>query len=204
MTVTDDPGVATQTAPPNVPPIAPPATFEGRARRIEDADSAVERIESSDDRATARELADAVAGLHESVLRTIVVRLRDDERGRELLYELVDDPEVYAALAKAGIVKPSLAMRAIQVLDGVRPYLTSHNGDVELVSIDDGVAVVRLLGACQGCGSSTETLRDSVARALLDHLPELTEVREAPPVSAPTVTIIPVSSIGFGRPRDRS
>ncbi|MEM8748622.1 MAG: NifU family protein [Actinomycetota bacterium] len=183
---------------------APPATFEGRARRIEDADSAVERIESSDDRATARELADAVAGLHESVLRTIVVRLRDDERGRELLYELVDDPEVYAALAKAGIVKPSLAMRAIQVLDGVRPYLTSHNGDVELVSIDDGVAVVRLLGACQGCGSSTETLRDSVARALLDHLPELTEVREAPPESAPTETIIPVSSIGFGRPRDRS
>ena len=37
-------------------------------------------------------------------------------------------------------MSPSLAMRAVQVLDGVRPYLTSHNGDVELVSIDDGVA----------------------------------------------------------------
>ncbi len=177
-----------------------PVTFEQRAQRIDAATSAIERIADGEDRETARELADAVEGLHESVLRTIVGRLRDDERGRELLYELVDDPEVYAAFAKAGIVKPSLAMRAVQVLDGVRPYLTSHNGDVELVSIEDGVAFVRLLGACQGCGSSTETLRDAVAKALLDHLPELVEVREAPPADAPGETIIPVSSIGFGRP----
>ncbi len=179
----------------------PPTAFEGRARRIDAANQGIDRIGDADDRDAARELATAVEDLHESVLRTIVGRLRDDERGRELLYELVDDPEVYAALAKAGIVRPSLAMWAIQVLDGVRPYLTSHNGDVELVSIDDGVAFVRLLGACQGCGSSTETLRDSVAQALLDHLPELTEVREAPPEDAPAETIIPVSSIGFGRPK---
>lgn len=175
--------------------------FERRARRIDAATHAVERIVDAGERDAARELAAAVEDLHESVLRTLVGRLREDARGRELLYELVDDPEVYAALAKAGIVKPTLAMRALQVLDGVRPYLTSHNGDVELVSIDDGVAVVRLLGACQGCGSSTETLRDSVAQALLDHLPELREVREAPPDGAPVETLIPVGSIGFGRPK---
>ena len=180
-----------------------PPTFEGRAQRIDAATYGIERIGGADDRAAAHELAAALEDLHASVLRTIVGRLHADDRGRELLYELVDDPEVYAALAKAGIVKPSLAMRAVQVLDGIRPYLTSHNGDVELVSIDAGVAFVRLLGACQGCGSSTETLRDSVARALLDHLPELTEVREAPPDTAPAETIIPVSSVGFGRPSER-
>lgn len=176
-------------------------TFEGRARRIDAATNDVERIGDDRDRAAALELAASVTALHESVLRTIVGTLRADERGRELLYELVDDPEVHAAFAKAGIVRPSLAMRAVQVLEGVRPYLTSHNGDVELVSIDEGIAHVRLLGACQGCGSSTETLRDAVAGALLEHLPELREVREAPPVGAPTETIIPVSSIGFGRPK---
>lgn len=175
-------------------------SFVDRARRIDTATHAIERISDSEVRTAARELADAIEELHESVLRTIVGRLRHDERGRELLYELVDDAEVYAALVKAEIVKPSVAMRAIQVLDGVRPYLTSHNGDVELVSIEDGVAYVRLLGACVGCGSSTETLRDSVAQALLDHLPELSEVREAPPEGAPE-TIIPVSSIGIGRPK---
>ena len=90
-------------------------------------------------------------------------------------------------------------MRAVQVLDGVRPYLTSHGGDVELVRIDQGVAYVRLLGACQSCGSATETLRDSVAEALLENLPEITGVEEVAPDSAPTSAFIPLSSVSFGR-----
>jgi Fe-S cluster biogenesis protein NfuA len=179
-----------------------PDTFADRATRIDRAAQAVERL-GDDARGAARELEGAIEAFHASVLKTIVTRLRADDRGRELLYELVDDPEVYTALAKAGIVKPSLAMRAVQVLDGVRPYLTSHNGDVELVRIEDGVAYVRLLGACQSCGSATETLRDSVAQALLDNLPELTEVQEVAPDASPTATFIPVSSIGLGRPGTR-
>jgi Fe-S cluster biogenesis protein NfuA len=174
-------------------------TFADRAARIDRAGSAVERL-ADEPRAAARALESAIEDFHAGVLRTIVTRLRADDRGRELLYELVDDAEVYTALAKAGIVKPSLAMRAVQVLEGVRPYLTSHNGDVELVRIDDGVAYVRLLGACQSCGSATETLRDSVAQALLDNLPELREVTEVAPDAAPATTFIPVSSIGIGRP----
>lgn len=181
---------------------AAPLDFLARARAIDVASLAVERVTDDEARHAARELERSIEGFHASVLRTIVTRLRADQRGRELLYELVDDPEVYTALTKAGIVKPSLAMRAVQVLDGIRPYLTSHNGDVELVEIADGVAYVRLLGACQGCGSSTETLRDTVAEALLDHLPELTEVREAPPADAPAEVFIPVSRIGVGRPRE--
>ena len=178
------------------------ATFEERASRIARAGHAVERLDD-DARLAARELEAAIEAFHGSVLATVVARLRADDRGRELLYELVGDPEVYTALARAGIVKPSLAMRAVQVLDGVRPYLTSHNGDVELVRIDGGVAYVRLLGACQSCGSATETLSDSVAQALLDHLPELREVQEVAPDAAPATTIIPVSSIGFGKPGTR-
>jgi Fe-S cluster biogenesis protein NfuA len=174
------------------------STFQERATQLDHARRVVERL-GDDERAAALALADALDAHQHTVLRTIVTALRADDRGRELLYELVDDPEVYAALVKAGIVRPSLAMRAVQVLDGVRPYLTSHNGDVELVKIDDGVAYVRLLGACQSCGSSTTTLRDSVAEALLEHLPELTEVREVAPDSAPTTTFIPVSALSFGR-----
>ena len=169
--------------------------FVARAKRIDAAENAIKAL-SKDDRELARELEAAVSEHHHAVLMTIVTAMRDNEVGRELLYALVDDPEVHAALVKAGIVKPSLAMRAIQVLDGVRPYLTSHNGDVELVRIADGVAEVRLLGACQGCGSSTETLRDSVARSLLDNLPEITEVREVPAETAgPTTAFIPVSAV---------
>ncbi len=192
----------TMTAEPTATGPATAPTFADRARRIDTASQAVERLDD-EPRHAARELEQAIEDFHGGVLKTVVARLRADDRGRELLYELVDDPEVYTALAKAGIVKPSLAMRAVQVLEGVRPYLTSHNGDVELVKIDDGVAYVRLLGACQSCGSATETLRDSVAQALLDNLPELREVQEIAPDAAPTTTFIPVSSIGIGRPAPR-
>jgi Fe-S cluster biogenesis protein NfuA len=173
-------------------------TFEMRAAQLDHARHAVERLDE-DARAAALALVDALEAHQHTVLRTIVSSLRADDRGRELLYELVDDVEVYAALVKAGIVRPSLAMRALQVLDGVRPYLTSHNGDVELVKIDDGIAHVRLLGACQSCGSATSTLRDQVAEALLENLSELREVREVAPDTAPTTTIIPVSALTFGR-----
>lgn len=178
-----------------------PDTFETRAARLDAAQRAVERLDP-EARVVAEEYAAAVDAHVAAVLKHLVVLLRGDDRGRELLYEAVDEPEVYAALVKAGIVKPSLAMRAVQVLDGVRPYLTSHNGDVELVRIEDGIAYVRLLGACQSCGSATETLRDSVAEALLDNLPEIREVRDVPPDSAPAApqtTFIPLSSLSFGR-----
>ena len=176
----------------------PAPTFESRAARIDVAQRAVGRLDA-EPRAAAEELQDAVEAHHAAVLLSLVSRLRADDRGRELLYEAVDDPEVFAALVKAGIVKPSLAMRAVQVLDGVRPYLTSHGGDVELVRIDQGVAYVRLLGACQSCGSATQTLRDSVAEALLENLPEITGVEEVAPDSAPTSAFIPLSSVTFGR-----
>jgi Fe-S cluster biogenesis protein NfuA len=176
------------------------ATFEDRAQRIDAALSALGPL-SVEDRRVADEAVAAIEAHQAAVLRSLVARLRADDRGRELLYDAIDDPEVHAALVKAGIVKPSLAMRALQVLDSVRPYIAGHGGDVELVRIEGSVAHVRLLGACQSCSSSTETLRDSVAEALLEHLPELSAVEEVPPDAAPVTAFIPVTSV-VRRPKD--
>ena len=173
--------------------------FTARAARLQAAERAVDALES-DARDAARELVATVEAHHAAVLWAVVAGLRADEYGSELLYGIVEDPEVYTSLVKAGIVRPTLAMRAVQVLDGIRPYLQSHNGDVELVRIDAGVAYVRLLGACQGCGSSTTTLRDSVAEALLAHLAEVHEVEEVPADMAPVTAFVPVSSVGVRRP----
>ncbi len=175
----------------------PLAAFEARAARIDAARRAVSRLDEAH-REVAAELAAAIEDHHAAVLRTVVAALRADDRGRELLYELVDDPGVHTALVKAGIIRPSLAMRAVQVLDGLRPSLTAHGGDVELVRIDGGVAYVRLLGACQTCGSATETLRDSVAEALLEHLPEIDEVREVP-ATEPAPAFVPLSALTVRR-----
>ena len=49
--------------------------------------------------------------------------------------------------------------RVRDALDGVRPYLDSHGGGVELLGVEDGVVQLRLEGSCDGCPSSTATLK---------------------------------------------
>ncbi|MFT8872502.1 MAG: NifU family protein [Sporolactobacillus sp.] len=60
----------------------------------------------------------------------------------------------------------------------LRPYLRRDGGDVELVSVVNGVVSVRLLGACEDCPSSTVTLKAGIEQALLIHVPGITEVRQ--------------------------
>ncbi len=56
-------------------------------------------------------------------------------------------------------------------LDGVRPYLHSHGGDVAVLAARAGVVRVKLSGACSGCSASTITLRRGVEEALREHFP---------------------------------
>jgi Fe-S cluster biogenesis protein NfuA len=65
----------------------------------------------------------------------------------------------------------------VEALDEVRPYLGSHAGGVELVGIDpDGVVQLRLEGSCDGCPSSTQTVKLAIERAIEEAAPEVTRV----------------------------
>ncbi len=61
-------------------------------------------------------------------------------------------------------------------LDKVRPALRADGGDVELVDVKDGVATVRLTGACGSCPMSTMTLQMGVERVIKEEVPEIKEV----------------------------
>ena len=61
-------------------------------------------------------------------------------------------------------------------LDKIRPTLRADGGDVELVDVKDGVATVRLTGACGGCPMSTMTLRMGVERVIKKEVPEIKEL----------------------------
>lgn len=66
--------------------------------------------------------------------------------------------------------------RVEAVLAKIRPYLVADGGDVELVSISDGVVRLRLKGACSGCPMATMTLRQGIERILRKEVPEIKEV----------------------------
>lgn len=171
----------------------PNTSFEELAAAV---DRAVERVEAltGDERERARELRAAIEAFHRPALVHIVRTLRDDPRGKELLFELVDDPNVHAVLALHGIVRADPVTRAERALATVRPYLQSHGGDVELVRIEGDTAFVRLHGSCSGCSMSAVTLREGVEEALVRMVDEISRIEVLD--DQPTAAFIPLSSVG--------
>ena len=51
-------------------------------------------------------------------------------------------------------------------LDEVRPYLIADGGDVSVAAVEGGTVMLRLLGACGTCPSSTATMKMGIERAL--------------------------------------
>lgn len=81
----------------------------------------------------------------------------------------------------ADLGQSELKERVEAVIAKIRPMIQSDGGDVELVGIrSDGVALIRLLGACVGCPSSTMTLQMGIERNLIEKVPEITGVEQVP------------------------
>ena len=82
----------------------------------------------------------------------------------------------------------------------MRPYLESHGGDVELIAVipSEGIVKVRLLGSCDGCPSSSVTLKLSVEQAIHEAAPEIVDIQvegyvdPTAPVAAPLPASAPI------------
>lgn len=112
------------------------------------------------------ELLDGIDGLHRLAITRLAGSLGDDDVARLR----ADDPAVEWLFAAYGVGAndPALAEKA---LEPMRPYLSGHGGDVEVLGVDNGVVHLRLVGACSGCSASAITLRDGVEEALREGFP---------------------------------
>jgi Fe-S cluster biogenesis protein NfuA len=63
-----------------------------------------------------------------------------------------------------------------EVLNKIRPSLVRDGGNVELVSVEDGIVKVKLTGACAGCPMSTMTLKMGIEKILKQEISEIKEV----------------------------
>jgi Fe-S cluster biogenesis protein NfuA len=64
-----------------------------------------------------------------------------------------------------------------RVLEKIRPQLQADEGDLEFVSLsDDGKVSLRLTGHCNGCPMSAMTLKMGIERALMEEIPDVSEV----------------------------
>ncbi|MET3174803.1 UNVERIFIED_ORG: Fe-S cluster biogenesis protein NfuA/nitrite reductase/ring-hydroxylating ferredoxin subunit [Arthrobacter sp. UYCu721] len=149
-------------------------------------------------RGRAEDLVRQVTDMYGSGLGRILEIL--DEQGKlddGTLAALASDELVSGLLIIHGLHPESMETRVASALDSVRPYLGSHGGDVELLGISpEGVVRLKLLGTCQGCPSSSVTLKFAVEEAIETAAPEVTaiEVVEAEKHAA-TPALIPVDAL---------
>ena len=67
-----------------------------------------------------------------------------------------------------------------QLLDTrVRPAVAMDGGDIVFQDFEDGIVTLQMRGACQGCPSSTATLKMGIENMLRHYIPEVREVRSA-------------------------
>jgi Fe-S cluster biogenesis protein NfuA len=97
--------------------------------------------------------------------------------GEQALERFVEDELVASLLVLHGLHPRSTQERVLEALDKVRPYLGTHAGGVELLGVDaQGTVRLRLQGTCDGCPSSTVTVKHAIERAIQEAAPEVTGV----------------------------
>jgi Fe-S cluster biogenesis protein NfuA/nitrite reductase/ring-hydroxylating ferredoxin subunit len=157
--------------------------------------------------AIARERAEELVRLVADLYGAGLERLLDlvHEHGTltdDVLDAIAGDDLVSSLLLVHGLHPYTVDTRIERALAGVRPYLGSHGGDVELLGIsDEGVVRLRMLGSCDGCPSSSVTLKLAVEGAIEAAAPEVTaiEVEEPAPAAGPVIPVTALfSRLGHG------
>jgi Fe-S cluster biogenesis protein NfuA/nitrite reductase/ring-hydroxylating ferredoxin subunit len=148
-------------------------------------------------RERAEELVRLVVDLYGAGLERLLEIAHDCGRlDDELLDRLAADDLVASLLAVHGLHPYDLGTRVARALDGVRPYLGSHGGDVEFLGItEDGVVRLRMLGSCDGCPSSSVTLTLAVETAIQAAAPEVSGIEVEEPSAREGTAVIPVTAL---------
>jgi Fe-S cluster biogenesis protein NfuA/nitrite reductase/ring-hydroxylating ferredoxin subunit len=142
---------------------------------------------------TAVELVGALLDLYGEGLARVVGHVAARDEDGALARAFAEDELVSHLLLLHGLHPVPLDDRVRGALAEVRPYLASHGGDVELLGIEEGVVRLALRGSCDGCASSTATLKlaieDAIQRAAPDVDAIVADGAVAPGASGPLLQI---------------
>lgn len=92
---------------------------------------------------------------------------------KDIYNAMVDDSFVSGLLLIHDLHPLDLKTRLYMALEKVKPYMDSHGGSVELVSLEGGVAKLKLSGSCKSCPSSSSTLELGIKQSVEELCPDL-------------------------------
>ncbi len=143
-------------------------------RRIQEIVEQIDALPNPAARALMQECMESVLGFYgDGIARMIELVKRSGIGGQKAYEDLLNDNVVRGLLLIHGLHPHDLATRLRQALDKVRPYMESHGGNVELLSLENDFARLRLQGSCKTCPSSAVTLELAVRQAIEESCPDL-------------------------------
>src|SRR3954454_13997036 len=147
---------------------------EELVERVQDLLGSLDEIADPVAQARVQELVGAVLELYGAGLERILGVIADAGEGAiHIRKALLDDGIVASLLLIHGLYPVPLEERVTEAIESVRPFLASHGGGVEILSIEDGVARLRLQGSCNGCPASASTLEHALKEAIDEAAPDL-------------------------------
>jgi len=179
-------------------------------RQLKSIEALIHTIDQAKDpaiAATAKELVQLLMEFHGTgIERMLEIVHQSPGAGDSIIDALGHDEAVRSLLLLYGLHPDSLEARVIQGLEKSRPYLKSHGGNVNLIGVDEtGAVTLRLEGNCDGCPSSSATLKLAVEEAIYEAAPDVTAIivegsiqgtaHPSTPASAPGIAFVPLSQL---------
>jgi Fe-S cluster biogenesis protein NfuA len=147
---------------------------EELVERVQDLLGSLDDIADPVAQARVQELVGAVLELYGAGLERILGVIADAGEGAiHIRNALLDDGIVASLLLIHGLYPVPLEERVREAVESVKPFLASHGGGVEILSVEDGVARLRLQGSCNGCPASASTLEHALKEAIDEAAPDL-------------------------------
>jgi Fe-S cluster biogenesis protein NfuA len=151
--------------------------FQQRLQKVEGLVNVIESAADPNVKAGAVELMQLLMELHGAgIERMMEIVFESGTPGGEIIDRFAQDDLAASLLLLYGLHPMNVEERVLQALDKVRPYLRSHNGNVEMLGIDNGVVRLKLQGSCDGCASSALTLKLAIEEAIYEAAPDVTAI----------------------------
>lgn len=66
--------------------------------------------------------------------------------------------------------------KIIDIIDKLRPFLINDGGNIEFVKYEDNIVYIKMMGACANCQMMDITLKDGIAAAIMNEVPQVIDV----------------------------
>ena len=166
-----------------------------RAERIEALLQQVSAVSDPQLRAQMEALIQSLLDLFGDGLARMLTMTEQSAAGSDLIAAFAGDDLVGSLLLLYDLHPDDLITRVMRAVEGVRGVVESSGSHVELLSMTDGVAHLRLSGGagCQGCAPSGQALHELIEQAIYATAPDVAGIHISESASPPPqlITLTP-------------